>query len=256
MSLRKRSAEPEIMDDLDCHGDVVDQTLRELEVINRLLGGDHVTIEGIKKLLNSRKTNRTVDTEGTERVAVNTQRGKQDLRSVMIGDLGCGGGDLAVKMVKWGRQHGVSIDVEGIDANPHIVNFAKRNCKDFKEISFHALDVFSAEFKSKKYDITTATLFIHHFTDEQLVELFKSMKDQSRLGVVINDIHRHTLSYHSIKWLTSLFSRSAMVKFDAPLSVRRAFRKDELIAILKSAGISNYSLNWRWAFRWQLLIYS
>ncbi len=43
MSLRTRSAELEIMDDLNCHGEVVDQTLRELEVINRLLGGDNVT---------------------------------------------------------------------------------------------------------------------------------------------------------------------------------------------------------------------
>lgn len=47
-----------------------------------------------------------------------------------------------------------------------------------------------------------------------------------------------------------------MVKFDAPLSVKRAFRKGELIDILHAAGITNYTLKWRWAFRWQLIIKS
>ena len=232
ISLRTRTAELEIMDYLDCHGEVVDQTLRELEVINRLLGGDNVTIDGVKRLLDKATTG-----------------------SISIADYGCGGGDLAMKIVRWARKRGLKVRVEGIDANPHIIKFARRNCKDFTEITFEVLDVFSSEFQSKKYDITTATLFVHHFTNEQLIDLFKSMKRQSRLGVVINDIHRHTLSYHSIKWLTSLFSKSSMVRFDAPLSVRRAFKKHELINLLTAAGLTNYSLRWRWAFRWQLIIH-
>lgn len=225
-SLRTRSAEPEIMDDLDCHGEVVDRTLRELEVINRLLGGDHVTVDGIKRLI--KKEN-----------------------EVSIGDFGCGGGDLAKKMVASFPR--TKVRVEGIDANPHIIEFARKNCSTFSNITFKVLDVFS---NATQYDIITATLFVHHFTDEQLVALLKSMKQHARLGVVINDIHRHSLSYHSIKWLTSLFSRSAMVKFDAPLSVRRAFKRRELADILRKAGITNYELNWKWAFRWQLIIYS
>jgi 2-polyprenyl-3-methyl-5-hydroxy-6-metoxy-1,4-benzoquinol methylase len=223
ISLRTRSAELEIMDDLDCHGEVVDQTLRELEVINRLLGGDNVTIDGIGDLL--KKTH-----------------------SYTIADIGCGGGDLAMKMKRWGTKKGLDLNVVGIDANPHIVEFARRQ---YPEITFEALDVFSDEFRRRQYDIITATLFMHHFNDEQLVELFRSMN--ARVGVVINDIHRHGLSYYSIRFLTQLFSRSAMVKFDAPLSVRRAFKRKELIEILDKAGIKNYSLRWRWAFRWQLI---
>ena len=36
----------------------------------------------------------------------------------------------------------------------------------------------------------------------------------------------------------------------------RAFKKEELISILKKAGIENYSLRWKWAFRWQIIVYS
>jgi 2-polyprenyl-3-methyl-5-hydroxy-6-metoxy-1,4-benzoquinol methylase len=216
------------MDDLECHGEVVDQTLRELEVINRLLGGDYVTITGVAELI--RKSGKNIFT---------------------IADLGCGGGDLAMKMIKWGKKKGVRLNVVGIDANPHIIDYARRQ---YDQVSFEAMNIFSQDFKNRKYDILTATLFIHHFDDDQLVELLSSMKSQARTGVVVNDIHRHAFSYHSIKWLTRFFSKSAMVKFDAPLSVRRAFKKKELMEILERAGISNYSLRWKWAFRWQLVV--
>lgn len=230
MSLKTRSEEPEIMDDLNCHGEIVDQTLRELEVINRLLGGDHVTMGGIDYLLRAD-------------VADDTQR-----KAIEIADFGCGGGDLAEKIVKWGKRKGYELRVTGIDANPHIIGFARRNNP---EISFITQDVFQ---NKTRYDIITATLFVHHFNDDQLVTLFKSMKEYSRMGVVINDIHRHALSYHSIKLLTKLFSKSAMVKFDAPLSVRRAFKKNELIDILARAGIKDYQIRWKWAFRYQIVI--
>jgi len=39
----QRSREKEIMDDLDCSGPVLEQTLRELKTINRWLGGNGVT---------------------------------------------------------------------------------------------------------------------------------------------------------------------------------------------------------------------
>jgi 2-polyprenyl-3-methyl-5-hydroxy-6-metoxy-1,4-benzoquinol methylase len=211
------------MDDLECHGEVVDQTLRELEVINRLLGGDNVTIDGIRKAIGNKQ-------------------------QVSICDFGCGGGDLAKKIMDWGKKNNLNLKVVGVDANPHIIAYARRH---YPDITFETLDVFSNQ---TAYDIITATLFVHHFNDEQLVELFRSMREHSRIGVVINDIHRHFISYYSIKWLTALFSRSAMVKFDAPLSVRRAFKKKELIGILTKAGIKNYEIRWKWAFRYQIII--
>ena len=241
MSLRKRSAELEIMDDLDCHGEVVDQTLRELDVINTLLGGNYVTIDGIKELISYAED--TFMPAGT---------GQKELRArgVSIADFGCGSGDLLKKIVEWGRRRNIKINASGIDANPHIIKFARQHNPD---ITFESLNVFE---NKTTYDIITATLFVHHFDDDQLVELFKSMNAHSRIGVVINDIHRHFLSYHSIRLLTKIFSKSAMVKFDAPLSVRRAFKKRELIDILKRAGINDYKLKWKWAFRWQLVWHS
>ncbi len=230
-SFKIRSYEIEIMDNLDCKGEVVDQTLRELEVINRLLGGNNVTLNGIEELLVHKKQ-----------------------AQISIADLGCGGGDILKLVADWGMKRKLRLILTGIDANSNIVTFAKKNSEGYPNLSFQTINIFSNEFKSKQFDIVLATLFTHHFTNDELIEILKALKQQTNIGIVINDIHRHWLAYYSIKIITQVFSKSEMVKYDAPLSVLRAFTRKELESILESSGIIDYSLKWRWAFRWQLII--
>jgi 2-polyprenyl-3-methyl-5-hydroxy-6-metoxy-1,4-benzoquinol methylase len=229
----KRSADEEIMDDLNCSGEVVNQTLRELETINALLGGNYVTLDGLLALLDER---------------IHT-------KPIAIADLGCGGGDILKLIRKLGNKKKLKLILTGIDANPNITAFAENQTPPSLEISYKAIDIFSSEFKQMKFDVMVGTLFFHHFSSEQLVDFFKDAKRQVSIGIVINDIHRHWFAFYSIKWLTQLFSKSSMVKFDAPLSVLRAFRKSELKEIMNRAGISNYSIKWMWAFRWQVIIH-
>lgn len=233
--LEKRSTEPEIMDDLKCSGQVVVQTLKELEFINKWLGGNFVTLNGLDKLLSV--------------VEEPLQQG------ITIVDIGCGGGDMLKLLSKKVSHAGTIARLIGIDANEHIIAYAAEHTKSYPSISFQAVDVLTPDFTNQQFDVIISTLFFHHFTTAQLIELFKSLKVQARIGIVVNDLHRHWFAYYSIKWLTQLFSKSAMVKYDAPLSVRRGFSRQELEYVLKQAGITEFSLTWRWAFRWQLVIH-
>ncbi len=229
-----RSNELEIMDNLQCQGTVVAQTLQELEIINRWLGGNQVTIKGIRKIL--------------------SQHPENHKRTITIADLGCGGGDMLKLIARWAEKEHYQVELTGIDANPYITHLASNNCRDYANINFETLDIFSRQFSEKKFDIITGTLLIHHFPEEQLIQFFKQVQSQCIMGAVINDLHRHWLAYHSIKILTRIFSQSAMVKFDAPLSVARAFKRHELEILLKTARIGHYQLHWHWAFRWQLVM--
>ncbi len=226
----QRSDEIEIMDDLQCHGEVVHQTLRELEFINRWLGGNAVTLDGVRQLIKN-----------------------QEGRSLTIADLGCGSGDMLKLLAEWGRKNNLILKLTGIDANPHIIDFARNHCKDYPEISFETLDIFSVEFQKRTYDIVMGTLFYHHFQNDALIDFFSKLKKQIQVGLVINDIHRHGLAFYSIRILTKMFSKSAMVKVDAPLSVLRAFTREELRTILVKAGVEPFQLRWKWAFRWQVV---
>jgi len=72
--------------------------------------------------------------------------------------------------------------------------------------------------------------------------------------MIINDLRRSVWALIGIKLLTILFSKSSMVKNDAPLSVKRGFIKSELIDMLKSLKIINYKIKRKWAFRWLVAI--
>jgi 2-polyprenyl-3-methyl-5-hydroxy-6-metoxy-1,4-benzoquinol methylase len=227
-----RSSAIEIMDDLACDGEVVFQTLRELDIINQWLGGNAVTVNALK----------------------NSWKKIPKEYIITIADLGCGGGEMLRIISKLAEKENRKVRLTGFDANPHIIEYARSHSKDFSSITFETTNVFSKDFQNQKFDFVLATLFLHHFSEDELTSLFFSLKNQTRSAIIINDIHRHPLAYYSIKWLTQWFSRSAMVRFDAPLSVMRAFKKNELSNVLKKAEIKNYLMKWKWAFRWQLII--
>jgi ubiquinone/menaquinone biosynthesis C-methylase UbiE len=226
----KRSYEHELMDDLSCEGEVLKQTLVELKTINRLLGGNKVTTAGIKKLIKNHQ-------DGT----------------IQIADVGCGGGDMLQVMQSWGKKSGKTLEFIGIDANPYIIQLAKKKFADVPNISFKVDNVLSASFYQQPVDIVTCTLFTHHFTDEELRRMFAGFLRKAKLGVVVNDLHRNPIAYYSIKYLTKFFSKSPMVIHDAPLSVQRSFTKKELYGLLDGLGFKKIEISWHWAFRWQVV---
>lgn len=226
-----RSNEPEIMDNLDFHDPVVFQTLKELDIINTWLGGNAVTLNALKKLHKE----------------YNFKKRSSPLK---IADLGCGSGYILRMIYDWAKKEGIEVELTGIDANVHITNYAKAQNSSYPEISFLPLDIFSEEFRLKKFDIVTCTLFVHHFDNNTLSSFFTQLKSQVSTAIILNDIHRHWMAYYSIKWLTILFSRSYMVKYDAKLSVLRAFKRRELESIFNNAGINNFLIQWKWAFRY------
>jgi 2-polyprenyl-3-methyl-5-hydroxy-6-metoxy-1,4-benzoquinol methylase len=228
----QRSFQKEIMDDLDVGGDYLEQALKELRTINKLLGGNSVTTNGIHQF---------------------ASRYPQD--SYSIADIGCGGGDMIRVMHDWSRSKGLDCTFLGIDANPHTIKRAQSNLIDIQAASFRTQNIFDSEFADEKVDLLTCTLFTHHFNDVEMIKLLRAFKEKARLGIIINDLHRHPLAYYSIKILTRFFSRSEMVKNDGPLSVLRGFHKTEFEKLLVKAGILEYRISWNWAFRWQILCF-
>ena len=223
---RKRSYEPEIMDDLTISGEVIAKTLQEISSINNLLGGNSISLQVFQSMVKGKK-------------------------KISLVDLGCGSGDIMILMADYCRKNNIDATFVGIDANPFIVEYAQQNTAAYPEISYQSVDVLDESFNTDGYDIVHCCLFLHHFNEEELTILLTKFKNSASM-VIINDLHRNVLAYWSIKALTSVFSRSYMVRNDAAVSVKRGFKKKELKELLDRLNINGYSLNWRWAFRWQL----
>ena len=231
LSLKHRSEEKEIMDDFSREGEVVHQTLRELHAINTYLGGNQLSIHALREL-----------------------HKRHALSDYSIADLGCGGGDMLRLFDQWSRKQNLALKLTGIDANYHICEYARTNCREIHSVDIQPFDIFSEAFASQTFDIVHCSLFLHHFTDDEIIRLFTQLKSQARLAIVINDLHRHAVSYYFTKYLITRWSRSEMVRYDSVVSVARSFKRHELVSYLQAAGMKDYSLRWRWAYRWELVI--
>lgn len=227
----RRSTQAEILDDFSLDNEQLRQNIREIEYINAVLGGNAITLDGLRKLL--------------------TQADRS--KPIRIADLGCGGADLLRRMVRLAERMGFEVEGIGVDASPAIARFAAEQSADWANIRIMQANIFDPAFALERFDIVTCTLFAHHFEDQALHRLLSLMRSQARLGVVINDLHRHWLAYHSIDLLTRLFSKSYLTRHDAKLSVWRAFSRGELAAALQAAGYQHTVLRWKWAFRWQVI---
>jgi hypothetical protein len=221
-----RSSAAEMMDDFTIEGSVLRDTLDKLETINRLLGGNSVTLKGLKKILS--KTSKT--------------------KTITIVDLGCGHGDILRDVAKFGRKNSYKFKLIGIDANNAAIDYAKALSKDYPELSFETIDIFSEDFKKQTYDVVLCTLFLHHFKNNELIPFLKSTVQKASIGVIVNDLHRHKLAYYLFKMI-GLFIKNKMVREDGLTSVLRAFKRNELEAILTKTGV-NFSIQWKWAFRY------
>lgn len=225
----QRSSESEMMDDFNLGHEVINPIMDELEVVNKLLGGYNVFFNALNKL---------------------------DIKNgLTISDWGCGGGDSLRVLADWARKKNLKLNFVGVDATASAIEYARQKALVYPEISFIYADVLSEDLNANQFDIVISSLFTHHFENESWNQLIQKMLHCSNYAVIVNDLHRHWFAYHSIGMLTQLFSKSPMVKHDSKLSVLRGFTKSEISNLLSKAGVTNYRLKWKWAFRWQLIIY-
>ena len=225
VSTKKRTDKEELMDDFSIGGDLLRDTLDKLENINRWLGGNKVTIKGLEQLL----------------------KNEDKSKEITIVDLGCGHGDILRDVAKFGRKNGYNFKLIGIDANPTAIDYANKLSKEYDELSFKTQDIFSDEFKNETYDVVLTTLFLHHFKEPQLVAILENALKKARIGIVVNDLHRHKLAYY-LFMLLSIFISNKMIIEDGLTSVLRGFKRAELINISQKIK-ANYTIQWKWAFR-------
>jgi len=227
MNFTQRSYQKEFLDYDNIPFEDIKKNMEELNFINTWLGGHSITIKGLQKLLQTRK-------------------------AITVCEIGCGGGDNLVAIIKSCNKKNIDVKCIGIDIKNECIEFAKQNkllleyanwiCSDYKEIHFET-----------KPDIIFSSLFCHHFYEDELSEQVKWMKQNSNVGFFINDLERNTIAYHSIKLLSTLFSNSYLVKNDAPLSVARGLLKQEWQKIFENAGVKSFNIQWEWAFRYLIV---
>jgi 2-polyprenyl-3-methyl-5-hydroxy-6-metoxy-1,4-benzoquinol methylase len=229
-----RTQESEIMDDFSLEGEELRDALDKIAAINQLLGGNKLTLNGVKQLLKKKDKNEIIT----------------------IADVGCGNGDMLRMLADYGKKEKFQFKLIGIDANAFTIDHARQLSLKYDNIDYLCIDIFSPEFEHIQYDIVLCTLTLHHFHDQDIVDLITTFKKNAHTGIIINDLHRSKLAYRLFAFICRIFTLNRMSREDGLVSILRGFKKEDLEAFSQKLNLKNYSIHWKWAFRYQWIIYN
>lgn len=198
----------------------------DISRLNRYFGGSWVTRSHLVRLLGERRA-----------------------EPVTVLDVGSGGADIPVELVRWARRRGLPLRVIGVDRDRRIIDVARRRAAAYPEISFIQADGLHLPVRAGGVAAAISSLTLHHLEPAAAPHLLAEMARISRLGFVVNDLMRSRVAYAFVWLATRLFAWNRMSRHDGPLSVLRAYTAREIGALAERAGISRIRI-----IRYRLLL--
>ncbi|MFQ5897206.1 MAG: methyltransferase domain-containing protein [Candidatus Methylomirabilia bacterium] len=206
----------------------LEENLRDLGRLNRLFGGSWLVCAQLGRLVKEIPAD----------------------QPVTILDVGTGGADLPMALVRWARRRGRRIRVLALDRSDQVLAVARRLAAEYPEIAFVQGDGLSLPVAGEAVDVALASLTLHHLEPTDGSVLLSELDRVGRGGFVVNDLMRSRVAYSLVWFATRLFTRSQAARHDGPLSVLRAYTPDEIQDLARRAGLSRISiLRYSWLCR-------
>ncbi|WP_298539898.1 methyltransferase domain-containing protein [uncultured Aquimarina sp.] len=232
VNLEYRSNEAELMDDPEVNEKDLGIALEDISRVNRLLGGNNITINAVLDEIKKDESTKTW----------------------VIMDLGCGDGEMLRKLADVFKENKIKVKLIGIDNNDKCLLQARKLSTSYIEIEFHDKNILTLEKGDFHCDIIICTLTLHHFGDEEIKRVLKKSLELVSEVVIINDIHRNKWSYYLFRMFSYFFIKGYIAKNDGLVSIKRGFKRKELMRFAKELKLNTYQLDWKWAFRYRWVI--
>jgi ubiquinone/menaquinone biosynthesis C-methylase UbiE len=204
---------------------VLRDNLRDIRRVNRWLGGIALSRRALIALVTQSRSGR------------GALRADLRQRTVTMLDIGTGSADIPVALVEWTARRGLQLRVEAIDQRHEIIDIAQEVAADTEAVMLQVADGPPLPYRSGSFDIAHASLTTHHLEPDELTAFLGEMRRVSRVGVIVNDLHRGWFEW-LIAWIMSrTLTRNELTRHDAPLSVRRAYTADEIAEAAEQVGL-------------------
>lgn len=212
MSLHERAIAEELMDADDLDAATYAAVVGDLARVNVVTMARRPTLSFVDRALKGRK-------------------------SVKLLDVGFGDGDMLRTIARWAAKNGVEAELVGVDLNPRSELAAKEHSPPDLPIRWITGDY--ADLAGQGWDMVISSLVAHHMTHHQLVAFLRFMERESRMGWLVNDLHRHGFAHWGFPILARLFGWHRIVRLDGTLSIARSYRPAEWPPILAEAGVTD-----------------
>jgi len=226
-----RSTEKELMDDLSIDKIKIKSILKDINLANKLLGGNNITIKALDRIFK-----------------------EHPREKYTILDIGCGDGSMLREVADHCKKKNIKTQLIGLDLNEKSINIAKENTHSYTNIKYSIQDVLSLEPEEFHCDVLLCTLTLHHFSQEQIHTFVKKFALLTNIGIVVNDLDRNKIGFVLFKVFSQVFMRTSIAKHDGLISIKSGFTSNDFHLFSKSVPAMDHKVRWRWAFRYEWIL--
>jgi SAM-dependent methyltransferase len=218
----KRVAIPELLDSDTGTAREVEDSLKDLQMINRWFGGAQVMSDLLYQVAVQRR-----------------------LESLCWLDVAGASGDIAGLAQK-------SLARKGVRLEPILLDRAATHLNG--DIPSICSDALALPFRNDSLDVVGCSLFAHHLEPHEIAKFAAEALRVARHAVVISDLIRHRL-HLALAYAGWLLYRSRLTRHDAPASVRRAYKVAEMKDILKPVSAAAIEVRHFYLFRMGVILW-
>jgi ubiquinone/menaquinone biosynthesis C-methylase UbiE len=156
-------------------------------------------------------------------------------------EVAAGDGYVPLTLIRYFEAAGIRLDVTLLDrAASHL----PRN-GTMSKIGGDALRLPCAD---SSFDVISCSLFVHHFTPDQVVAFAREALRVATTAVLVHDLIRDPL-HLALAYAGVPLYRSRLTRHDAPASVRQAYTIEEMRSFFRQAGAASVQAEWNYFFR-------
>lgn len=152
-------------------------------------------------------------------------------------DVATGSADIPIVLRARAARRGVRIEVTGLDRSAEVLRAAAAT-SGAQDIRLVQGDALKLPFPDQSYDVVMCNLALHHFSPPDAIRVLREMARVARRAVIVLDLERSYLGYLGVWAATRTVARNRLTRHDGPLSVLRAYTREELAALARDAGLS------------------
>lgn len=210
--------------------DDVAQNLSDLRRINRFLGGTRVVLDALSSNLGA---------------------GRPDKLSLL--DVGTGSADIPSAVAGWCTGRGVKPLIVGLDLSERNLRVSLNRLGVSRQVELVRGDSLKLPFVARSFDFVSASLFLHHFEDADVVRLLTDFGRVAKRAVIVNDLVRNLVPYYFSRLTGPILARSFLTRNDGPISVLRGFTASELKRLAERAGLGRCEVRGVFPYRLSLI---